>query len=65
MTALIISLLTRTIINAIYFIVAANTNDVLAHAYFFFTLVILDIILRIALIVVFTQKLTEMGIFNS
>ena len=54
-----------TIVDAIYFIVARNVDDAHASAIFFFILVWLDVALGIALITVFTQKLTKMGTLYS
>ena len=53
-----------TLINGIYFITTYYVEESLLNDYFFFALVLLDIIYGIVLIVIFSRKLTEMGMLN-
>ena len=59
---LLISWMTIVLCDGTYFIAKANSSDIGAISYFFFQLVILDIMFAAALINIFTQKLTRMGI---
>ena len=50
------------VINIVYFVILRkNSSDTHDHSVFFFMLAVLDIIYGAVLIVIFTQKLIEMG----
>ena len=60
---LLISWTTIILCDSTYFIAKAHSADNVAISFFFFQTVILDIMFTVALINIFTQKLTKMGLW--